>query len=211
MKKKKMIIMVIVLLIIMCGILLGFKYNYDFKQTDNYKFGNEYHTSLNNNVKYINTSKALEIMHNDEAVIYIGSATDETCQKIVPLLIDVVNKYHINHFYYLNIDDDVPAFDITDEKLVKTKDGSEDYYKLLEILDPLLKEKIIKKDGKDYKTNEKTISIPSVITVKNGNIDNYHEGTVTLNKDQLVFDEKNQEQRLRLIDIYSDMITKLNV
>ncbi len=211
MKKKKMIIMVIVLLIIMCGILLGFKYNYDFKQTDNYKFGNEYHTSLNNNVKYINTSKALEIMHNDEAVIYIGSANDETCQKIVPLLIDVVNKYHINHFYYLNLDEDVPAFDIADQKLVKTKDGSEDYYKLLEILDPLLKEKIIKKDGKDYKTNEKTISIPSVITVKNGNIDNYHEGTVTLNKDQLVFDEKNQEQRLRLIDIYSDMITKLNV
>ena len=206
--KKKFIILIILFLLIISGFLLGYKYDYDLKQTDSYKFNNEYNISLQNNVKYLNISKSLEILKNDNAIIYIGSANDETCQKVVPLLVNVINKYHIDNFYYLNIDDEEPTFDIIDNKLVKTKDGSEDYYKLLEILDPLLKEKIITKDGKEYKTNEKNITLPFVITIKNGSISNYHEGTVTLNNNSL-FDDQNNEQRLKLIDVYSDMIIEL--
>lgn len=207
--KKKILMIMILILIVISGLLLV-KHEEDLKKTDAYKFNSEYHLSINNNVKYVNTTKALEVLKLDEAVLFICSSNNEICQKTVPILVNVINKYHLNHFYYLDISNDEPTFQIdSDNKVVKTKDGSEDYYKFLANLDPVLDENILKKDGKEYHTNEKKIGLPFVITIKNGAIYDYHEDTVTLNKEQLVFDDHNNEQRLKLIDIYSDMITRL--
>ena len=208
MKKKIIGCLIIIIILIGCGIFL-LKTNYDYQKTDLYKFNKEYNLSLNSVIKYANINDLDAIFKSDQAVLFIGSSKDITCQKIIPLLNETINKYQLKNFYYLNIDNDKSEYDVVDNKVVKVKDGSEGYYKLLEKLEPLLLEEVIKKDNKEYKTGEKQINLPFVVTIKNGEIINYHENTVKLNNDQKIFDDKNNEQRLKLLNIYSDLIFEI--
>ncbi len=208
MKKKYIIVALVLLILIISGVVI-IKYQKQYQQTDLYRFNNEYHILANSPVKYLDLSNVKSIFNKEEAFIYIGSANDETCRNIVPILLETVNKYQLKDFYYLNIDDEQSLYEVKDNKAVKIKDGSENYYQLLELLDPFLGEYTIIKDNKEYKTGEKRIKIPFVISIKDGNIDNYHESTIKLNSDQEYFDIKNNEQRLKLIDIYSDLISNI--
>lgn len=202
--KKKVIILIFLVGLIWGGIIL-LKANNEYHNTDSYRFNEEYNLLLNTRVKYINANNLDNILNKDRAVIYIGTSKNEICHKVVPLLNEAVNKYNFNNFYYLNIDEEKPIFDIKDNEVIKVKDGSENYYKLIDLLDPFLKEYVIKKDNKEYKTGEKEIGLPFIIFIKDGKLQNYHEGTIN----QLDFDDKNSEQRLRLINIYSDLIVEL--
>ncbi len=206
---KKKILLVIGLLIVIISGLLVYKYIDNYRHTDAYKFNNEYNVKTDL-VKYVPINEVADILKKDQAILYIGSSHDENCQKTMSLFVDTLAKYQFSSFYYLDVTDEEAIYDVIDNKAVKTKDSSEEYKNLLTVLDPLLKENVIRKDGKDYKTGEKKINLPFVLTIKNGEISNYHEQTVNLEKDQLFFDISNNEQRLKLIDIYSDLLCSLN-
>ena len=198
--KKKIIFILIVLVVIICSFFIYKNYQ-EYVESDNYKFLSDYNIKLDN-VTYVNINEALEVFDKQKAILFIGSKNNLECQKIMGIFNNVMKKYEIINFYYLDIENELPIFEIVDNKVVKNKDGSENYYKMLEKLDPFLNEKIIKKDNQEYKTEEKEIKIPLIITIKDQNILNYFYFNEK-------FDENNIEQRLKLTDIYSDMIVEL--
>lgn len=198
---KKKIILILIILISIIGCLFLYKNYQEYIASDNYRFLSEYNIKLDN-VTYLNLNEALEVFDKQKAILFIGSKKNLDCQKIMDIFNNVMAKYEIINFYYLDIEDELPNFEIVDNKVVKNKDGSEDYYKLLAKLDPFLNEKIIKKGNQEYKTEEKEIKIPLIITIKDQNILNYY-----YLKEE--FNENDVEQRLKLTDIYSDMIVEL--
>lgn len=195
---KKKIIGLLIIVIILGSSIVGFKTYEDYQSTDNYRFFKEFNVKVNSNVTYVNNA---DVFNKERAIFLIG-ANDELSKKIIPLFTNVIDKYEIINFYYLNIDEEKSEFEVIDDKLNKVKDGSEGYYQILEKLDAILKERIIKEQDKEYKTLEKEIVTPFVITIENQNILNYYEVNEKI-------DLNNNEERLKLVDIYSDLIVEL--
>ncbi len=201
--KKRILFLVFILLVVI--FIVGFKKYQDiYRSTDNYQFLTDYNISLKSKVTYVNGLEALDVFNKERAILYIGDKEEELCQQNMAIFTNVIDKYDIINFYYLDISNELPLFQINDDKVSKVKDGSESYYKLIEYLDSVLNEKVILENNKEYKCGEKEIKLPFVITIEDGKILNYHEGLI---KDE--FDEKDNELRLKLTDIYSDMIVEL--
>lgn len=222
MKKYQIVIMVVVFLIISgCGMLFMIKGN---DNSDALKFKKEYE-SLNNTVresdgekynnisidkknpiKYINTTKTLEILDSKQAIIYVGAPWCPWCRNAVPLLFEVAAKYNVDTIYYLDLDEEKDTFEVKDGKLEKVVDGTKDYYRLLKKLDPYLTDyKITGEDGTVYDTKEKRIYMPYVIGIKNGKVVSDHVGTVDLSDKQTKYDLLTKKQRQKLLNIYDEM------
>ncbi len=228
-KNKKMIIILIAILVV---IILGvvFILTRDKKETsssDALKFKEEYE-SLNgtkresdgasyndvniyedNPIKYVTISEALNILDSEKAVIYIGANWCPWCRNAVPVLIDTAKDYDVKKIYYLNLDEDKSNFEVQDGNLVKTREGTEDYYKLLDKLSDILSDYILKEDGKEYNTNEKRIYMPFVIGIKDGKVVDSHTGTVDLSEGQSKYDSLTSEQREELYNIYSNLFANV--
>ena len=201
---KKLIVLFIVIVSLVGVGFFWFKEK-EYQKTDLYKFKNDYNISLNTNIKYLNGEETINLFNKEKAILFIGSKNDEMCQNIMRVFTNVIDKYNIINFYYFDIDEEEPIFKIEDNKAIKVKEGSDSYYQLIEKLDVLLDEKIINENNKEYKTGEKELKLPFIITIKDQDLLNYHEGTL---KEQ-DFNINNNEQRIKLTSIYSDMIVEL--
>lgn len=170
--KKKVVIGIILLILLIGGIAGGSLYYYKSKDKDQInikdavKFKEEYEKlnntvrvsdkmtykkieiSSNNPIKYIDTVKAQDVLKEDKAILYIGAAWCPYCRNAVNVLFDVAKKFDVKTIYYLNLDDEKDIFEIQDGKLVKTKNGTEGYYKLLDTLKDHLKDYILYDDEK---------------------------------------------------------------
>ena len=191
--KKIFLILIIALIIIILGNIFVWKkepaeqQNTDAIETneekpDNLKFKEEYE-SLNdskedlvfmdedNPIKYVSISDTLELLKSDKAIIYVGANWCPHCRKLISPMFKAAKELGIDTIYYLNFDNEKSQFEIKDSEVEKTKEGSEDYYKLLKELDPYLKDyELTDSDGNKKTTGEKRIYMPTLITVKDGNI-----------------------------------------
>lgn len=226
MNKKKIIITItFILVILLIGIglylilrpskdALKFKQEYEalnntIRESDGATYNNV-KISKNNPIKYIDCQEALEILKKEEAIIYIGAPWCPWCRNAIPVLFEAAKKQKVKTIYYLNLDNEKSTFEIQDGTLVTTKEGSADYYRLLEQLKDLLTDySLTDNDGKIYETGEKRIYIPYVIAVKDGEIVSTHNGTVSLNENQTKYDELTQEQHDELYNIYNKMLKKV--
>ena len=102
--KKRYIVMALIVICLIIGCYIMRIYQKKYQETDMYRFKEEYNLDVDCPVKYLKIEDIEDIFAKNQAVIYIGDANDETCHEIVPLLVDVINKYQIKDFYYLNID-----------------------------------------------------------------------------------------------------------
>ena len=221
--KKTLIIIGIVILIVIIG-LLFVVFKIDNKESDALKFKSEYeelnntiresdkakynnvNISSDNPIKYVNIPKALKILDNEDAIIYVGAEWCPWCRNAVPVLFDVAKEYNVDTIYYLKLDDDKSNFEIKDGNLVKTKDGTKDYYKLLNKLKDNLDDYILTDDdGKEYNTNEKRVYMPFVLATKNGKVVSTHVGTVNLDENQTKYDKLTNKQYADLYEIYSNL------
>ncbi|MDD5888866.1 MAG: thioredoxin family protein [bacterium] len=233
-EKNKTILKISVLIIlILCilGIILIIKKpsttNVSVK-TDALKFKEEYE-SLNNTTResdgakynnvtipkdnpitYIDSAKAVDIIKNKKAIIYIGAAWCPWCRNAVPVMLDAAKDLQIDTIYYLNLDDEKSNYKIEDGTLVETNHGTKSYYDLLDILKEHLRDYILTDDdGNEYDTQEKRIYMPYVITVKNGKVQNEQLSTVKLNENQTKYDSLTDDQYQELYDIYYKMFDEL--
>lgn len=160
----------------------------------------------NNPIKYVDTKEALKVLDMDNVILYVGANWCPWCRNAVPVLFEVSKKYKVDTIYYLNLDDEKSSFEIKDGKLVKTVDGTESYYELLDRLSDRLRDyKLSDKDNNEYDTGEKRIYMPYVLGIKDGKVINDHIGTVDLNDNQTAYDKLTDEQNNELIDIYSNI------
>ena len=101
-------------------------------------------------------------------------------------------------------------YEVVDGKLVKTENGTEEYKKLLTLLDSILDDYVVEdENGNKFKTEEKRIYVPLVIGVKNGKIVGYHSDTVDLNEGQSPYDLLDEKQQSKLKLIYEDINSKV--
>lgn len=157
----------------------------------------------NNPIKYTTVAEMLDVMDNENAVIYVGGNWCPWCRNAVPVLLEVAKEFGVEKLYYVELDDDKSTFEIRDGELVKTKDGSEAYYKLLERLgDRFAPYSLKDKDGKEYPTGETRMSVPYVIGVSGGEIVAEKKGTVSLNEGQTKYDPMTSEQKKQVRDEY---------
>jgi len=223
--RNKIIIVVvgIILLILIC---FGIKYVLDNPsvELDGVKFKEEYEklngTKLNNTdleylelsidedspIKYSSYEEIFDILDNGSGVIYFGFPECPWCRALTPVLLDSVKEVGIDKVYYLSNKEDRDTLEFNDDKeIVVKKEGTEDYYKLVSELGEFAS--FYEIDG--VKTEEKRLYFPTVLVVKDGEILEFHEGT--LDSQENPFVEMTKEEKKELKDILVEKLEKLIV
>ena len=150
--------------------------------------------SINKNNKFVKiTPKELvkKINNKETFYVYFGSKLCPWCRSVIEKAIEVANDYDIKKIYYVDIWDNDGNEILRDEysldednKPKLESDGSEEYKKLLESFNDLLRDYTITND-KDEKVSvgEKRIYAPNFIFVKNGKASKITTGKSDKQKD----------------------------
>lgn len=137
--------------------------------------------NLNNNnlFKYVTGEEAVKFLKEGTGVIYFGFPQCPWCRTLVPYLDEVGKEVGISEVKYLNVLDLRDSYELNGKKVKKTKDGSKEYYEILEVLDDQLEEYYLESsNGKKIDTGVKRLYAPTTVVVKNGKIVGFLEGTV---------------------------------
>lgn len=186
----------------------------DKKMTDNQKFKEEYE-SLNDktkngvkypevkinptNIEYIDSDRALEILEKETGVIYFGFPECPWCRNLVPVLLEASDEVGIDKIYYLNNLDERDTKQLENNKIVTEKEGTNDYYKLVEAL----KDFLWNYDGLND-NSIKRIYYPMVVFVKEGKILSTHIDTVESQDNPYKSLTKEQHDEL-----FDDIVSKM--
>ena len=127
--------------------------------TDAYKFKNEYEsvndqetssgkkirnlTIADNNPFVYKTPEELVNMIEDKKtfVVYFGFSTCPWCRSVIDSLVDASLEKEVKKIYYVDVKEIRDTFELNDNnEAVRTKEGTEAYYKLLELLKPVLQD-----------------------------------------------------------------------
>lgn len=131
----------------------------------------------NNPYVYSNAKEILEKINNKETFyVYFGSSYCPWCRSVIEKSIESAEKNNIKKIYYVDIWNGFhneilrDTYKLNDEnKAEKEKDGTKEYYKLLEKFDNLLEDyTLATDDGEEVKVGEKRIFAPDFIYVENG-------------------------------------------
>lgn len=210
---KKYIILIISICFLLCGCEitpqiekeeqvidgLNFKVEYENYNSTNYQLN----IDKDNNFKYIDMNNINKVFSSNN-IIFIGDPKDDKSRYTVSTLIKLKKDYNVDIYYY-NYEENNPKYEITDEKLEKTKDGTELYNEMLKRLEKYITPLNIEKDSKVYTTEEKNFSNPALVFIVNNKIYGYYDDfEFDVTKNNVVLTE--QYQKL-IIDGF-DQITK---
>ena len=216
---------VIIILVCIFSVFLGIKYLNDsekYVSVDAIKFKEEYEKlngeintnnskkypevkiSDDNVIKYSSYEEILEILKTGSGVIYFGFPECPWCRSLVPVLMSAATETEIDVIYYLNIKEDRNLLILDGNKKIKTqKEGSKDYFKLVDALSEILDDYVLTtNDGEEVNTNTKRIYLPLVVFVKEGKIIDYHVDTVATQEDpyKALSDREVEELLMELIN-----------
>ena len=183
------------------------------KNEDAIKFKEEYealnkdsiemNVPSNNKMKYATYEEVIELLESGTGVIYFGFPECPWCRNAVPVLINSAMDTDLEEVLYFN------ALSIRDKKhldengnIVVDKEGTAEYYKLLEKLSAVLGPY----DGLND-SSIKRLYFPTVVFVKGGKIILAHEGTLESQTDPTKSLSKKQKDEL--YQIYTNAIQKV--
>lgn len=134
----------------------------------------------------------LEKIENKETFfVYFGSKYCPWCRSVIESSIEVAKEQGVSTIYYVEIWDGMheelfrDQYEVQDGELIKTKEGTEDYQKILEAFDKVLKDYTITSNGETYSVGEKRVYAPNFIFVKNGEAKALTEGISSLQTDSM--------------------------
>lgn len=226
MKKSKLLIIIGVILALIIGVILFFSLSEEeppvvvngdalkFKEeyeslNDTYAFGDIKYSSLDINESnpfvYASDEEVLDTIKNGTGMIYIGYPKCPWCRNAV----NVLQHVSVDEILYFNAYDHRDTYEIKDGAPVRTKEGTDTYYKLLKLLDEVLWDYEIEKDGVKYNAGEKRLYVPMVVGVKDGKIVGSHIDVVDLEEGQTAFDMLNKKQQEKLLEIYNGIKSKV--
>lgn len=229
MKEKRWLeILIAIIVILGVSIVLGFalnlpnddalKFKEDYeslndtiRESDGAKYNNV-SISKKNPIKYVSATEAVDIIQNKEGIIYFGANWCPWCRNAVEVLFEAAATEKEKTIYYVDMDSVRNVWAVEDGKLVKTTKEGEGYYELLDALDSILGEATftVEDNGTVYDTEEKRIYMPLIISVKNGEIVKYHNGTVKLDDGQTKYDKLTTSQHDELLKEYQELIRSIN-
>lgn len=161
-----------------------------------------------NTVKYITEEEAINILEDGTGVIYFGFSTCPWCRSLISTLTNIAKSKN-ETIYYLDVLNIRSSYEVKDGKLNKLKEGTKGYYKILELLDNNLESyALVDEEENVYETNEKRLYAPTIVAVKNGEIKDFHVGTV--DSQESGYDELTETQKTELESIIKDLINSKN-
>lgn len=201
--------------------------------TDAYKFKNEYEsvndqetssgkkirnlTIADNNPFVYKTPEELVKMIEEKKtfVVYFGFSTCPWCRSVINSLVDASLEKEVKKIYYVDVKEIRDTFELNDNnEAVRTKEGTEAYYKLLELLKPVLQDynpltyETKKGKTKEVKIDEKRIYAPNVVVVKNGEAISMESGIVKELTDPYM--EIDEGIKCKIKEQFNCMFDKLN-
>lgn len=225
-KNKIVLIVIILLTIIAIGLCIYFLKDNELEVSDASKFRAEYmelndkinesldlaypniSISENNTVKYLSAQEAIQLLEDGSGIIYFGFSNCPWCRSLVPILTEVAEEKN-ETIYYLDISKIRSSFKLNDGKVTKTSDGSQEYYKILELLDENLEEFYLKdEEGNTFDTLEKRLYAPTLVAVSKGVVTDFHVGTV--DSQESGYDKLNDSQKEELTYIIKNLINSKN-
>lgn len=120
---------------------------------------------------YAEAKDIVKMTENKETfLVYFGFPTCPWCRSVLPSLISVAKDNGVDKIYYVNVLDIRDTKELGKKDKVKTvKEGTKDYYKLLDLFDNVLNDyTLTNSKDKEIKTGEKRIYAPNVIAVVDG-------------------------------------------
>lgn len=227
-KNKLMLILLVILTLAVVGICTYSVISSNKKKnTDALRFHNEYselngkinelngrnyvNVSLSdtNTVKYVTEKKAADLLEKGTGIIYFGFSTCPWCRSLVSTLTRVAEEKN-ETIYYLDIQDIRSAFELQEGKINKIKDGTKEYYRLLDLLDKELEEFYLEDEaGNRFDTEEKRLYAPTVVAFNKGKITSIHVGTVDSQENG--YDELNDNQKEKLEKIIIELIKSKDI
>ena len=108
------------------------------------------------------------------------------------MLLDASNEVGIDTIYYFNNKEDRDVKELVDNEIVIKKNGTQNYYKLVDKLESVLGEYEGLNDS-----SIKRLYYPTVIFVKDGKIVDSHIGTVDSQENPSIFLDKQQYEELK--------------
>lgn len=135
--------------------------------------------------------------NNESFLVYFGFATCPWCRSVVPSLTKVAKDLEMDKIYYVDVLEIRSKLSIDkDSNITTEKEGTKEYYELLELMDNVLSDYILtNSDGNKVSMGEKRIYAPNVVSVVEGKavkmetgisekqIDAYMEFTEEIEKD----------------------------
>lgn len=175
----------------------------------NDKIYKELTISEENPVDILTEDETIKLLENGTGILYLGFPECPWCRSMLPVLLQTLDNMNIDKLYYLNILDIRSTFTLNEKnKLEVTREGSEGYYKMLEIMDDVLENYYLTtENGKKVNTKEKRIYAPTVVAIKDGKILDIHVSTVESQTDP--YESLTKEQEEELSNIFVEMINKV--
>ncbi len=199
MKKKILgILLILVALVSLTGCsnkaALQFKEDYESLNGKTNKNGSVHRTvtiAEDNPYKEVTAKDILKkIDHKDTFYVYFGDKLCPWCRSVIEKSIEVAKDSKVKKIYYVAIWDDEgneilrDRYAFQDGEVVKTIDGTEEYYKLLVAFKDLLSDYYVtKEDGEQVSVGEKRIYAPNYIYVEKGVPKKITEGISSLQED----------------------------
>jgi len=158
----------------------------------------------NNGVIYASFEELKELLTEGTGVVYFGYPECPWCRTAVPMLLQAASNTGLENIYYFNAKEikDIKELD-KNGKVVTKKEGTKEYYELLEILG----DHFWAYDGLEDESI-KRLYFPTVVFILDGEVVGIHIDTIESQKDPRV--PLTDEQKNELINIYINNINKLS-
>ena len=152
-----------------------FKEEYETLNNRETNYGDTYYRALEideeNPIIYKKASDILKMIDNKETfVVYFGFASCPWCRSVLGSLFDVSSDLGIDKIYYVDVKEIRDVMDFDDNgNIITTKEGTADYYQLLNKLDNVLADyTLTDSEGNEIVAGEKRIYAPNIISVVDG-------------------------------------------
>lgn len=214
--KKQIIISIIIVILLLAGLLIY--YFFAKEKSDSEKFKEEYEhingevingkkvlsieIDKENGVKYVSFSELMDVLENGTGIIYFGFPECPWCRNAVPVLIDAAKQMELENIYYFNAHDIRDEKELKDEEIITTKEGTKEYYELVDALDDVL----TPYEGLEDE-NIKRLYFPTTVFVMGGKIVGSHIGTVDSVENP--YKKLTKKEETELLKIYKSNIEKI--
>lgn len=145
-----------------------------------------------NIIEYIDVEEVLNIIDTDTGIILLSSPKSDASRYIIPLLFEAADTMGIEKISYFDPSEIIDEKTIVDDEVQVIKEGSMDYYYLVEQLNNYLP------FYEEINTSEvKRIYLPTVIFVKEGGIIDVYN---------FELEELNNEEQVEIVTYFEGMI-----
>lgn len=164
-----------------------------------------------NKMAYIDMKQAADILESGSGVIYFGYASCEECRTAIPVLLDAMSSSELEKIYYVNLrKDNKEENDLRDVYVLNSKnkakvqkEATDEYDSVRLALANHLDDYVLTTSkGKKVSTGQKRLNDLTVVSVVEGQVLGFHEGSVDDYKGNLT-----KEQEKELLESYTKVIS----